>query len=111
MLIPLIKKDLTIVKGYTLGVIAIAIGLPLLLAWRQPQMGGMISLYQKKKINIREQLLYFLQLPIQKGKWLFQNIHCTLLFIRSAVSRIWLKCNLFQNLNSITLLKLLRWSF
>lgn len=44
MLIPLIKKDLTIVKGYTLGVIAIAFGLPLLLAWRQPQMGGMISL-------------------------------------------------------------------
>ena len=44
MLIPLIKKDLTIVKGYTLGVVAIAFGLPLLLAWRQPQMGGMISL-------------------------------------------------------------------
>ena len=41
---PLIKKDLTIVKGYTLGVVAIAFGLPLLLAWRQPQMGGMISL-------------------------------------------------------------------
>ncbi|CVI73832.1 ABC-2 transporter permease [Eisenbergiella tayi] len=44
MLMPLIKKDLTIVKGYTLGVVAIAFGLPLLLAWRQPQMGGMISL-------------------------------------------------------------------
>ena len=44
MLIPLIKKDLTIVKGYTLGVVAIAFGLPLLLAWRQPQMGCMISL-------------------------------------------------------------------
>ena len=44
MLIPLIKKDLMIVKGYSLGVVAIAIGLPLLLAWRQPQMGGMISL-------------------------------------------------------------------
>ena len=44
MLIPLIKKDLTIVKGYSLGVVAIAVGLPLLLAWRQPQMGGMISL-------------------------------------------------------------------
>lgn len=44
MLIPLIKKDLTIVKGYTLGVVAIAVGLPLLLAWRQPQMGGMVSL-------------------------------------------------------------------
>ena len=44
MLIPLIKKDLMIVKGYSLGVIAIAIGLPLLLAWRQPQMGSLISL-------------------------------------------------------------------
>ena len=113
MLIPLIKKDLMIVKGYSLGVVAIAIGLPLLLAWRQPQMGGMISLLmavlissvafkfsyiRKKKINIREQLLYFLQLPIQKGKWLFQNIHCTLLFIRSAVSRIWLKCKFIPEL-------------
>ena len=82
MLIPLIKKDLTIVKGYTLGVIAIAIGLPLLLAWRQPQMGGMISLLMavlissvafnlaisEKKINIRKQLLCFLQLLIPKGK-------------------------------------------
>ena len=44
MLIPLIKKDLMIVKAYSLGVVAIAAGLPLLLAWRQPQMGGMISL-------------------------------------------------------------------
>lgn len=44
MLIPLIKKDIMLVKGYSLGVIAIAIGLPLLLAWRQPQMGGMVSL-------------------------------------------------------------------
>ena len=51
MLIPLIKKDLTIVKGYTLGVIAIAIGLPLLLAWRQPQMGGMISLLMSVLIS------------------------------------------------------------
>lgn len=51
MLIPLIKKDLTIVKGYTLGVIAIAFGLPLLLAWRQPQMGGMISLLMSVLIS------------------------------------------------------------
>ena len=122
MLIPLIKKDLMIVKGYSLGVVAIAIGLPLLLAWRQPQMGGMISLLMAVLISsvafnlaISEKENQYPRatalLPIQKGKWLFQNIHCTLLFIRSAVSRIWLKCNLFQNLNSITLLKLLRWSF
>ena len=51
MLIPLIKKDLTIVKGYTLGVVAIAFGLPLLLAWRQPQMGGMISLLMSVLIS------------------------------------------------------------
>lgn len=44
MLISLIKKDLMIVKSYSLGVVAIAVGLPLLLAWRQPQMGGMVSL-------------------------------------------------------------------
>ena len=44
MWIQLIKKDLMIVKGYSLGVVVIAIGLPLLLAWRQPQMDGMISL-------------------------------------------------------------------
>lgn len=44
MLFPLIKKDIKIVKGYSFCVIAIAIGLPLLLAWRQPEMGGLYSL-------------------------------------------------------------------
>lgn len=82
MLIPLIKKDLTIVKGYTLGVIAIAFGLPLLLAWRQPQMGGMISLLMsvlissvafnlaisEKENQYPKATLCFLQLLIPKGK-------------------------------------------
>lgn len=44
MLLPLIKKDFMIVKGYSLGVVVTAAGLPLLLAWRQPQMGGTLSL-------------------------------------------------------------------
>lgn len=44
MLFQLIKKDIKIVKGYFVGVIAIAIGLPLLLAYRQPQMAGLTSL-------------------------------------------------------------------
>lgn len=44
MLMPLIKKDVLLVKEYSLGVAAIAVGLPLLLAWRQAQMGGMIGL-------------------------------------------------------------------
>ena len=43
MIIPLIKKDIMIVKGYALCVIALGIGLPLLLAWRQPEMGGLYS--------------------------------------------------------------------
>lgn len=44
MLFQLVKKDIKIVKGYSVGVIAIAIGLPLLLAYRQPQMAGLTSL-------------------------------------------------------------------
>lgn len=43
MIIPLIKKDIMIVKGYALCVIALGIGLPLLLAWRQPEMSGLYS--------------------------------------------------------------------
>lgn len=44
MLFQLIKKDIKIVKGYSAGVVAIAIGLPLLLAYKQPQIAGLISL-------------------------------------------------------------------
>jgi len=44
MLLQLIKKDIKIVKGYSAGVVAIAIGLPLLLAYRQPQIAGLTSL-------------------------------------------------------------------
>ena len=71
MLIPLIKKDLTIVKGYTLGVVAIAFGLPLLLAWRQPQMGGMISLLMavligsvKKFVSLEENDSFLVRITI-----------------------------------------------
>lgn len=44
MLFHLVKKDIKIVKGYSAGVVAIAIGLPLLLAYKQPQIAGLTSL-------------------------------------------------------------------
>ncbi len=44
MLLNLIKKDIMIVKEYFWGVIFIAIGIPLLIAWRQPWMGGLVGL-------------------------------------------------------------------
>lgn len=43
MIVSLVKKDIMIVKNYALCVVALGIGLPLLLAWRQPEMGGLYS--------------------------------------------------------------------
>ncbi len=43
MITSLIKKDIKIVKGYALCVIALGIGLPLLLAWRQPEINALYS--------------------------------------------------------------------
>lgn len=44
MLFNLIRKDIMIVKGYFFVVIAVAVGIPLLIAWRQPWMGGLAGL-------------------------------------------------------------------
>ena len=44
MLFTLIKKDIIIAKSYSLCVVAVAVGLPLLFAWRQPDMGGLYAL-------------------------------------------------------------------
>lgn len=44
MLLKLIRKDILIVKEPFWGLIAIIIGFPLLIAWRQPQMGGLSGL-------------------------------------------------------------------
>lgn len=44
MLFNLIKKDIMIVKGYFFVVIAVAVGIPLLIAYRQPWMGGLVGL-------------------------------------------------------------------
>ena len=44
MIMTLVKKDIMIIKGYALAEIAIAVGIPLIIANRQPQMGGMTGL-------------------------------------------------------------------
>lgn len=43
MLLPLIKKDILIIKSYFLVILVIPAGLPLLIAYRQPQMGGIFG--------------------------------------------------------------------
>lgn len=44
MILNLIRKDIMIVKGYFFVVIVVAVGVPLLIAWRQPWMGGLVGL-------------------------------------------------------------------
>lgn len=44
MILNLIRKDIMIVKGYFFVVIVVAVGMPLLIAWRQPWMGGLAGL-------------------------------------------------------------------
>ena len=44
MILQLLKKDCIIAKNYVAAVILIGLGLPLLLAWRQPEMIEILAL-------------------------------------------------------------------
>lgn len=44
MVLKLIRKDIVILKGILWQMMMIIIGFPLLIAWRQPQMGGLVGL-------------------------------------------------------------------